>query len=493
MKRINILITLLLVATSVFSQKREFRGLWVATVANIDWPSKAGLSVEQQKQEALAILDTMATMNFNTVIFQVRCAGDALYRTQLAPWSKYLTGTEGKDPGYDPLAFWIEETHKRNMEFHAWMNPYRVSMNLTSEHGQAHVEKFRPDWIVEYGGKKYLNPGIKEVSDYVTKIVSEVVDKYDIDGVHFDDYFYPYPVADAEFRDSKQFASRSDKSLNLAEWRRANINSFIRSVNASIKNIKPYVKFGISPFGVWRNASTDEEGSATRGGVQLYDDLYADVPYWARMGWLDYVAVQIYWARSNPYAGFDVLSDWWKRQCADRNYYLGLGLYKFNSGNSNRDWDNPNELLAQIEKSRSYGIDGFAMFSAKHLNRDLLGLQKTLKSELLSKPVLQPLMPWLDDEAPAAPAITQSDKKSVEWRNPSAEKCSYVVYLYDEDADFDKENAEFIYKITRESRIDFEKVKGAKNKKYKLRVSALDRLGNESKLTAPVQLKLKIK
>lgn len=480
-------------AVCVFSQKREFRALWVATVANIDWPSKAGLSVEHQKQEAIAILDTMVAMNFNTVIFQVRCAGDALYKTQLAPWSKYLTGTEGKNPGYDPLAFWIEESHRRNIELHAWMNPYRVSMDLASDHGQAHVENFRPDWIVEYGGKKYLNPGIKEVSDYVVKIVAEVVAKYDIDGVHFDDYFYPYPVVNKEFSDDRQFAVRDNKTVTLAEWRRDNINNFIRNVNGSIKQIKPYVKFGVSPFGVWRNASTNEEGSNTRGGVQLYDDLYADAPYWARMGWLDYIAVQVYWARSNPYAGFNVLSDWWKRQCADRNYYLGLGLYKLNSGNSNKDWEKPTEILAQIEKSRSYGIDGFAMFSAKHLNRNLNGLQKELKKDVLKKPALQPLMPWLDNTVPASPVITHSDKKSLMWENVTDEKCSYVVYLYNEDADFNKEDTKFIYMTTCENSLTFSKVKGAKNKKYKLRISAIDRLGNESALTAPVSLKLKIK
>ena len=352
---------------TVKKEKKELRGVWVASVINIDWPSKKGLSIEEQKSEFISVLENVKKWNMNAVFVQIKPVGDAFYPSKYAPWSEYLTGVQGANPGYDPLKFMVEEAHKRNIEFHAWFNPYRLTMGGGREKlSRDNIGNKRPEWTVMYGGKLYLNPGIPEVNDYVVDSIVEVVKKYDIDGVHMDDYFYPYKVKGQEYPDSAQYKKYGGRFSSIGDWRRNNINKLIEKLHREIKKENKNVSFGISPFGVWRNASTDPvRGSQTQAGVQNYDDLYADILYWMDKGWIDYVAPQLYWTRGFRAADYSVLVEWWSKYArkTGTDLYIGQAAYKV------KDWsDGGNELVEQIRLNRRYSeIKGSIFFSYKSL------------------------------------------------------------------------------------------------------------------------------
>ena len=348
------------------AKPKELRGVWVASVSNIDWPSKPGLSVEKQKAEFISILNNVKSWNMNAVFVQIKPESDAFYPSKYAPWSRYLTGTQGVNPGYDPLKFMVEEAHKRGIEFHAWFNPYRLTATggrekLSSES----IGKKKPEWTVTYGGKVYLNPGIPEVNNYVVNSIVEVVKNYDVDGVHMDDYFYPYKVKNQEYPDSAQYQKYGKKFSNVGDWRRNNINTLIEKLRKEIKKENPNVEFGISPFGVWRNDSTDPaRGSATKAGVQNYDDLYADILLWMNKGWIDYVAPQIYWNQGHKSAEYNTLVKWWSKYAgqSNTNLYIGQAAYKTN------EWKDAKELINQINFNRNYPeVKGSIFFSYKSL------------------------------------------------------------------------------------------------------------------------------
>ncbi|MCK4992803.1 MAG: family 10 glycosylhydrolase, partial [Bacteroidales bacterium] len=286
-------------ALSAQSPKREFRGVWVATVANIDWPSEPGLSTYEQQHEILDIVDMHKKNGINAIILQVRPTADALYSSELEPWSGFLTGEQGKapDPFYDPLEFWIREAHKRGMELHAWFNPYRINVDTADFLSGSHIIHKHPEWLFSYGGRFYFSPANPGVWNFVREVVVDVVRRYDVDAIHFDDYFYPYRIENQEFPDSLDFARYGGKFYpdRLEEWRRHNVDTIIAMLGAAIKEEKPWVKFGISPFGVWRNRSEDERGSETTAGTSNYDGLYADVLLWQQKGWIDYLMPQLYW------------------------------------------------------------------------------------------------------------------------------------------------------------------------------------------------------
>ena len=316
------------------TKSKELRGVWVASVSNIDWPSKKGLSVEQQKREFLTILDNVKKWNMNAVFVQIKPSGDAFYPSKYAPWSEYLTGTQGINPGYDPLKFMVEEAHKRGIEFHAWFNPYRLSVSSSRDKlSKDNIGRKKPEWTVAYGGQLYLNPGIPEVNDYVVNSIVDVVKNYDVDGVH--------------------------------DWRRDNVNKLVEKLQSSIKKENENVEFGISPFGVWRNASTDpSRGSETKAGVQNYDDLYADILLWMNKGWIDYVAPQIYWNQGHKAAEYNTLVKWWSKYAGQTktNLYIGQAAYKVN------DWQNAKELINQVNFNRNYPeVKGSIFFSYKSL------------------------------------------------------------------------------------------------------------------------------
>ncbi len=382
-KRVSVLLFFLLTIlcySNTNKNEKEFRAVWVASIGNIDWPSKKGLSQEQQKNEFITILENVKKWNMNAVIVQIKPSADAFYPSKYAPWSEYLTGKQGINPGYDPLAFMIEESHKRGIEFPAWFNPYRVGIPTdTSRLSFDNIAKQKQEWIVQYGGKLYLNPGIPEVDDYVVNEIMEVVKKYDIDGVHMDDYFYPYKVANEEYQDESEYQKYGRNFPTKSDWRRENVNNLVSKIHEEIKKEKPNVEFGISPFGVWRNKSTDVRGSETRAGVQNYDDLYADIVHWMDKGWVDYVAPQIYWNKGFEKADYTTLVKWWSEESKkhDVKLYIGQAAYKV------RDWKNENELVDQIEYNRAFPeVKGSIFFSYK----SMLENPKNITSKIMSGP-----------------------------------------------------------------------------------------------------------
>jgi uncharacterized lipoprotein YddW (UPF0748 family) len=288
------------------------RGVWLATVANRDWPSRPGLTPAQQRTELIAHLDTAVRDRLNTVMFQVRPTADALWPSPYEPWSQYLTGTQGVDPGWDPLKTAVEEAHVRGLQLHAWFNPYRIANNTDlTKLVASHPARKHPDWVVAYGGKLYYNPGLPQVRAFVEDAILDAVKKYPVDGVHFDDYFYPYPVAGQTFDDDAAYDKYGGGFADRAAWRRDNIDKLIRETAARIKQIRPGTRFGISPFGVWRNIATDPRGSDTRAGVQTYDDLCADTRKWVRENWIDYIVPQLYWNIGFAAADYAKLLPWW--------------------------------------------------------------------------------------------------------------------------------------------------------------------------------------
>ena len=479
--------------------KREFRAVWVATVNNIDWPSRPGLSTDEQKKEVIAILDMHAKNRMNAIIFQVRPASDAFYPSELEPWTRYLSGTPGKapDPFYDPLAFWIEECHKRNMEFHAWLNPFRVSQNATEPLAANHIAFQHPEWIVNYGGKLYFDPGLPQTREFVVKVVTDIVSRYDVDAIHFDDYFYPYPLKE-DFPDENTFAqnSRGFRADQKADWRRNNVDVMIWRLSEAIKKTKPWVKFGISPFGVWRNKADDPEGSETSAGTTNYDHLYADILKWQKNGWIDYSLPQLYWQIGHPSVDFLTLSKWWAAHAYNRAMYIGHAVYKLEANSSIPEWRDPEQLVRQIQIIRQIPrLGGSAFYSSAHFKRDLFGFEKSLQEDVYRYPALVPTMPWIDDKAPALPERFRKRGNKLKWKeakvgNEMDKTVSYVVYLNVEGQKFDSGNPENIFTITRGQSIVFKPNSRKLRRKYEIRISALDRLQNESGITKPKVIKL---
>lgn len=483
----------------------EFRGVWIATVNNIDWPSAPGLSVETMKKEAIELLDMHKQHGMNVIIFQVRPCSDAFYNSPYEPWSRYLTGVPGKAPanGFDPLAFWIDETHKREMELHAWINPYRLAQNATDPIAGNHIAFTNPAWVIKYGNKLVFDPGIPETRTHVTKVIADIVSRYDVDAIHFDDYFYPYPTQEI-FPDTASFRkyNRAFEHTSVADWRRENVDILIKSLSDTIKLLKPWVKFGISPFGVWRNADSDWEGSNTRAGVTNYDHLYADVRKWLREGWIDYVAPQIYWEIGHPLADFETLVNWWNRNTYGRGLVIGLAPYKVDRKSGTKAWTEPAQLAKQVELTRRLpNVQGCAYFSSKHFKRDLLGFQDTLMARLYREPALVPPMQWLTTIEPLPPNKIKVSKRKISWEpgrnDPDMQPYGYLIYMNEagKPALQNKENQSVRY--SQSTSVEFSKKKEKKSgkrkqkrKTYEVRISTLDRVNNESKLSEPVTIKL---
>jgi uncharacterized lipoprotein YddW (UPF0748 family) len=378
-------------------QEEEFRGVWIASVANTNWPSKKGLTAAEQKAEYGHLMDEVKAMNLNAVVVQIRPTADAFYPSKLNPWSEYLSGKQGKDPGYDPLAFMIEESHGRDLEFHAWFNPFRVSTTTSKkEWADSSVMKKHPEWVVPYGGTLWLNPGLPEVREYALESIMEVVRNYGIDAVHFDDYFYPYPSGSAEFPDLAQYLAYRDGVSDIYDWRRDNINFFIRDVYAAIKKEKPGVKFGVSPLGVWRSKSEDESGSDTTAKGS-YDTIYADTVLWMKKGWLDYVAPQIYWDFGFEPAPYEKVLDFWVKQAEESpnvHLYIGQGVYKVGSKGA---WSDPGEMPKQLALNRSVeAVKGVILYNIHSLIKNPLSIKDILVGDFYKKAASIPGMPWLD-------------------------------------------------------------------------------------------------
>ncbi|MEW1549080.1 glycoside hydrolase family 10 protein [Streptomyces tsukubensis] len=355
----------------------EFRGMWLATITNRDWPSRSGLTADQQRAELIARLDTAVDRRLNAVVFQVRPAADAFWPSPYEPWSQYLTGVQGRDPGWDPLGTAVTEAHRRGLALHAWFNPYRVATHTDPTRLAAgHPARSNPDWVLPYGGKLYYNPGVPEVRAFVQNAMIDAVRRYDIDGVHFDDYFYPYPVAGQTFGDEAAFARYGSGFASKAAWRRDNIDRLVREMSERIKETRAGVAFGISPFAVWRNASTDPRGSDTRGGIQTYDDLHADTRTWVKEGWIDYVVPQIYWNIGFAAADYAKLVPWWNTLVKGTgvDLYIGEALYKAGDPAQGAPWQDPAELSRHLTLAGEYGqVRGHCFFSAKEVGADRIG------------------------------------------------------------------------------------------------------------------------
>ena len=383
-----LLITHCLLPINLFAQnKPEFRGVWVATVDNIDWPSKGNYNSDSQKIEFIKLLNMHKANGINALIVQIRPATDAFYPSQYEPWSEWLTGTQGKPPipYYDPLEFMIAQTHQQGMEFHAWMNPYRAAFNInTSSIATTHITNLYPDWFLTYGDKKYFDPGNKQVQQYVTNMVKDVVSRYNVDAIHFDDYFYPYRIAEKEFPDDEKYQLYGN-GMNKDDWRRSNTDSIILMLSKAIKKENNKCQFGISPFGVWRNIEKDSiNGSNTRAGQTNYDDLYADILLWLKNDWIDYVAPQIYWEFEQKAAPYQVVLDWWSTHTYGKNCYIGLGIYK---ANSNIYWKDKTQLPRQIEALRNTpNINGMIFFSSKSFNNNPNGWSDSLRLNYFAAP-----------------------------------------------------------------------------------------------------------
>jgi uncharacterized lipoprotein YddW (UPF0748 family) len=372
---------------------REFRGVWIATVANIDWPVSPDSPWDVQKREYIKLLDYYKNLNFNAVIVQIRTAGDAFYPSNYAPWSKYLTGKQGKAPATqeNPLTWMIKEAHDRGLEFHAWLNPYRATMNLeTSALSPEHDFFKHRNWMLKYGTKWYYDPGLPEVKNHLLAIIKEVVTNYDIDAIHFDDYFYPYKEPKLEFPDKASYNKYKKPGQSRDDWRRQNVNDLILALSQTIKAQKPWVQFGISPFGVWRNQSKDPKGSPTQAGQTNYDDLYADVLLWMKNKWIDYLIPQLYWSMEHRLASHRKLADWWSNNSYGTNIYIGNGPYKIRE-DSDEAWKNPAELNTQVNYARTLPqIQGNAFFSAKSIYIKNQDIAQKLKAEVFNRPTLPP-------------------------------------------------------------------------------------------------------
>jgi uncharacterized lipoprotein YddW (UPF0748 family) len=410
-KSVLALLSLALVSfqTLIAQPKYEFRGVWIATVDNIDWPSRDNHNPESQKADFIRILDMHQRNGMNAVIVQVRPAADAFYPSPYEPWSQWLTGVQGLPPSpyYDPLQFMISEAHKRGMEFHAWLNPYRANFNIgTASIAPNHVTRLHPEWFLTYGDKKYFDPSNKDAQQFVVNVVRDIVKRYDIDAIHMDDYFYPYRIPGREFPDAASFL-KSGTRLNKEDWRRSNVDSIIRKLSKAIKEEKKYVKFGISPYSVWRNKDKDPRGSDSRSGVTNFDDLYADILLWLEKGWIDYVSPQLYLEIGHDKVAYEKMLAWWSRNSYGRHIYIGHGIYRVNENAA--AWKNPSELSNQIKLLRRYpNVHGSIYFSSKSFNNNPNGWNDSLRENYYHYPAFVPPMRWIDNEKPWAPIVERS-------------------------------------------------------------------------------------
>jgi len=487
-----------LLASAQLPPKREFRAVWIATVDNIDWPSRRGMHPDSQRAEFRAMLDLHQQAGINALIVQIRAAADAFYAKSPEPWSEWLTGQQGRapEPFYDPMEFMIQEAHSRGMEFHAWFNLDRATFSKNTKVTPDHISRQRPDWMLAYGGRKLFNLGLPEVRNYVTGLVMNVVRNYDVDGIHFDDYFYPYAVPGQVVQDDSTYRAFYN-GMAKDDWRRDNIDRLILQLRDSIQTAKPYVKFGISPFGVWKNRSQDPEGSPTTGGMTAYYNLYADVRKWVKEGWVDYVVPQVYFSTTFDKVPYRALVDWWTRNSFNRHLYIGQGPYRLgNARDRDKSWMSYRELPEQLRFNRRFPqIHGSVYFSSKSLTRNLMSFRDSLVADFHRYPALVPAMPWKDAEPPYPPRVLKVNRTlegaEVSWQEPERAADGdiiryYVLYRFEAGESIDINDPRRILSlVTRDRPTRYLDRTAVPDKRYIYVVTAVDRLHNES---APVRV-----
>lgn len=486
MKRRLFPLFLLLCALALQAQvKREFRGAWIQCVNG----QFLGMTTGQMQQTLSYQLDELQKDGVNAIIFQVRPECDALYESKLEPWSRFLTGVQGRPPMpyWDPLAWMTEQCHRRGMELHAWINPYRAKTKTTTALASNHVASLYPNRVFAYDGQYILNPGLKENKDYICKVVDDIVARYDIDGLHIDDYFYPYPAPGQQIPDGGLFDTDRRGFHNIGDWRRDNVNVFIKALSETIHRRKPWVKFGVSPFGIYRNRKNDPNGSAT-GGLQNYDDLYADVLLWVNNGWVDYCVPQLYWQIGHATADYKELIGWWNRQVAKRPLYIGEDVERTAKY---ADPENPSSHQLPA-KHRLHGqmqnVQGTVLWYAKAVVDNVGNIGQVLRNNYWRYPALQPPMPFLDDKAPKKPRkvkpVWTGDSYVLFWQKPKAkhwgdEANRFVVYRFGAGEKVNLDDPSKIATVTDKTHYRLPYVDGGT--KYTYVVTALDRVGNESK------------
>lgn len=489
---VAVLITLL-PSTLNAQQKREFRGAWIQCVNG----QFQGMSTSAMQNALTTHLDALQKAGANAVIFQVRPECDALYPSPYEPWSRFLTGTQGRapQPYWDPLQWMIDQCHKRGMELHAWINPYRAKTKGTTALAPSHIAVKKPNLVFEYDGLYILNPGIDENRDYICRVVADIVRRYDIDGLHMDDYFYPYPAAGATIPDQDLFAQKSNGISNIGDWRRYNVNLFVKQLHDTIANIKPWVKFGVSPFGIYRNKKNDINGSDTNG-LQNYDDLYADVLLWINNGWVDYCVPQLYWQIGHPTADYKVLINWWNRYASNRPLFIGEDVERTVKY---ADIDNPkqNQMPAKYALHRSLpNVDGTVLWYSKTIVDDIGKYGTMLRNIYWKNPALQPSMTFIEKKSPKKvkrlKAVWTSDGYVLFWTAPKSkdwhdEATKYVVYRFNKGEKININDPSKIVTITDDDHYQLPYSDG--KTKYTYVVTALNRIQNESK-TAKKKVKL---
>ena len=465
--------------------KREFRAAWIQAVNG----QFRGVPTEKLQQTLITQLNSLKEAGINAIIFQVRPEADALYASKLEPWSRFLTGVQGKAPNpyWDPMQFMIEECHKRGMEFHAWINPYRVKTSLKNELAPNHVYNIHPEWFLTYGDQLFFDPALPESRRHISLVVGDIVSRYDVDAIHMDDYFYPYPTKGKDFPDDASFARYGGGFSNKGDWRRSNVNLLIKKVYETVRSAKPWVKFGVSPFGIYRNESSDPLGSKTKG-LQNYDDLYADVLLWAREGWIDYNIPQVYWQIGHPVADYETLVKWWAKNTENRPLFIGQSVM---NTVQNTDPTNPsiNQLPRKMALQRAYQtIGGSCQWPASAVVENAGNYRDALIAEYHKYPALPPVFDFMDHEAPNAvrkvKPVWTADGYFLFWTDPKYKEemnraVQYVVYRFDAKEKVDIDDPSHIVAITRDNfyKLPYETGKT----KYRYVVTALDRLHNESK------------
>ena len=485
MKKLLSLFFLAVCLNALAQPKREFRGAWIQCVNG----QFQGMTTAQMQQTLTYQLDELKKMGVNAIIFQVRPECDALYESTIEPWSRFLTGRQGRapQPWWDPLDWMISECHHRNMELHAWINPYRAKTKGTTEVAVTHITARHPERCFSYDGQIILNPGLPENRDYICMVARDIVTRYDVDGIHMDDYFYPYPVAGLTIPDNDQYRLYSNGIADRGDWRRHNVNLFIKQFYETVHDAKPWVKVGISPFGIYRNKKNSAIGSETNG-TQNYDDLYADVLLWVNNGWLDYCVPQIYWEIGNRSADYATLVQWWDHRCGKRPLYIGEDIERTvknpDPQNPARNQQEAKHQLCQQAKN----VRGTVLWYAKAAVDNTGNYATTLRKYYWRYPALMPRMTFIDKKAPGKPrkvkVINTNDGPVLFWTAPKGKKWNdkavkYVIYRFAHSEKTDTSDPSHIVAVTRDAFYKLPYAGG--NGKYTYVVTALDRMENESK------------
>ncbi len=476
MRKTLLLISLMLAMVMTAQPKREFRGAWIQCVNG----QFRGIGTEAMQKTLSYQLDELQKDGCNVIIFQVRPECDALYESKYEPWSYYLTGQQGVAPRpyWDPLAWMIEQSHKRGMELHAWINPYRAKTKVAHANASNHVVSQHPERCFEYDGLTLLNPALKENRDYICQVVTDILERYDVDGLHIDDYFYPYPTPGIPIPDNAFFRANNQGFTDIGDWRRNNVNLFIEQLWATIRTVKPWVKFGVSPFGIYRNVKNDPNGSQTNG-LQNYDQLYADVLLWVKNGWVDYCVPQIYWEIGNKAADYAELMNWWNKHCTKTTLVIGEDIERTAKFNQMEQKMNMHAELPNIQ--------GTVLWYAKAAVDNVGNYGTQLRNVYWRYPALQPVMKHIDNKAPKKPRKVQvidiEGQKVLFWTAPKGEgwkdaAAGYAIYRFGPGDKVDINDVTKLVTITNDTHYELPREEWGSKVTYA--VTALDRMQNES-------------